>query len=258
MLPRISYVIFGVQRSGTTLLCECLKRTGLAGVPEEYFLSSKYGGPWTKMQGEEATRDFIEQVFTKGATPNGVFGINIMWNYFDEVVEKLHEIPEYSVLPLDLLLKKLFPNLHYIWMIRRDKVRQAVSWAKAAQTGIYASYQLERQKPKQKPIFDFNLLDNLHQLILEGEAGWEDYFRQSSIEPHKIYYEDLAVSLEAETFEVIELLGLTVPKGLKIDNLPIIKQADEINEEWVQKYNDMRKAEQKPGEIRGASPYPSG
>ena len=207
--------------------------------------------------GGEARREFIEQVLAKGTTPNGVFGINIMWNYLIEVVEKLHELPEYSSVPRHLLLKNLFPNLHHIWMIRRDKVRQAVSWAKAGQTGIYASYQLERQEPKQKPFFDFELIDNLHHLVLEGEAGWENHFGQCSLEPYKVYYEDLVVSYESKTIEVLEFLGLAAPKEFKIEDLPVKKQADAVNEEWVQKYNEMRKTQQEPGEMRRTSPRPS-
>ena len=108
-------------------------------------------------------------------------------------------------------------------MIRRDKVRQAVSWAKVGQIGIYASYQLEHQEPKQKPLFDFELIDSLRRLVLEGEVGWENYFRQCSVEPYKVYYEDLAISYESKTIEVLELLGLTAPKGFKIEDLPVKK-----------------------------------
>jgi LPS sulfotransferase NodH len=35
MKPHISYAICAVQRSGSFLLCEALKNTGLAGVPYE-------------------------------------------------------------------------------------------------------------------------------------------------------------------------------------------------------------------------------
>ncbi|MBA2364790.1 MAG: hypothetical protein H0V86_14810, partial [Chloroflexia bacterium] len=37
MHPHTSYLICGTPRSGSFLLCEALKNTGLAGMPEEYF-----------------------------------------------------------------------------------------------------------------------------------------------------------------------------------------------------------------------------
>jgi hypothetical protein len=39
-LPRRSYLICANQRSGSTLLCEALTGTGIAGRPEEYFLAA--------------------------------------------------------------------------------------------------------------------------------------------------------------------------------------------------------------------------
>jgi LPS sulfotransferase NodH len=41
--PRLCYVICAVQRSGSSLLCDALKNTGLAGFPEEYFLDNGQG-----------------------------------------------------------------------------------------------------------------------------------------------------------------------------------------------------------------------
>src|SRR4051794_33551393 len=35
--PTCSYLVCATPRSGSTLLCEALKSTGVAGVPEEYF-----------------------------------------------------------------------------------------------------------------------------------------------------------------------------------------------------------------------------
>src|SRR5579872_7291023 len=35
--PQISYLVCGTPRCGSSLLCETLKNTGIAGRPEEYF-----------------------------------------------------------------------------------------------------------------------------------------------------------------------------------------------------------------------------
>lgn len=242
MRPRLSYCVFGVQRSGSSLLCECLKATGLAGAPEEFFMAWE-DGPWAQAQGVATRHEFLAKVLEKGTTPNGIFGIKIMWNYFCEIVAKLQQLPEYAGVPQERLLQTLFPNLHCIWMIRRDNVRQAVSWAKAIQTGIYASYQIEYQKPRQKPTFDFRLIDNLLNVILQGELGWANYFRQCGVEPFKVFYEDFTASCESKTADVLRHLGLDVPSDLKIGKLALQKQADAVNEEWVVKYRALKAAE---------------
>lgn len=242
MRPRFYYGVFGVQRSGTSLLCECLKATGVAGVPDEYLMSWE-DGAWAQDHGVATRHEFLRKVLEVGTTPNGVFGIKIMWNYFPEIIEKLRQMPEYAGVPQGRLLQTVFPNLRCVWMIRRDNVRQAISWAKAIQTGIYASYQLENQKPRRKPAFDFRLIDNLHKVILQGEIGWANYFRQCDIDPFKVFYEDLAAGRESKTIEVLGYLGLEAPRDLKLNKLPLEKQADAANEDWVRKYNAVKAAE---------------
>src|SRR5919204_6001172 len=42
--PSRSYLICATPRSGSTLLCEALKSTGVAGVPDEYFEALRHSG----------------------------------------------------------------------------------------------------------------------------------------------------------------------------------------------------------------------
>jgi len=158
MKPHTSYAICAVQRSGSFLLCEALKNTGLAGNPEEYFLNNGEGwedGSWARQYGVTSRPDYLQLVLEKGTTTNGVFGIKIMWNYYHDMFKRLQELPEYKGKEAPQLLAALFPNVHYIWIVRGDKVRQAVSWARAAQTGIYAQSTEAAPVPKLEPTFDF-------------------------------------------------------------------------------------------------------
>ncbi|MGZ5376146.1 MAG: Stf0 family sulfotransferase, partial [Solirubrobacterales bacterium] len=44
MKPARSYLVCATPRSGSTLLCEALKSTGVAGRPEEYFEALRQSG----------------------------------------------------------------------------------------------------------------------------------------------------------------------------------------------------------------------
>jgi LPS sulfotransferase NodH len=172
--PDISYVICAVQRSGSFLLCEALKNTGLAGNPEEYFLNGEGWEDrwWARQHGVTSRSDYLHLVHEKGTSPNGVFGTKIRWNYFQTMLKSLRVLPDYREMEAPQLMAAVFPNVHYIWITRRDKVRQAVSWAKAAQTDIYAVSKGKMPEPKHEPEFDFAFIDQLYQLVLEGETGW--------------------------------------------------------------------------------------
>src|SRR5215212_8644928 len=99
-----------------------------------------------------------------------------MWNDFHRMLNSLQQLVEYKDLDAPELMASLFPNVHYIWIVRRDKIRQAVSWAKAGQTNVYAWPKGDTPVSKREPKFDFEFIDLLYDLIVEGEAGWQSFF----------------------------------------------------------------------------------
>lgn len=240
-----SYIICAVQRSGSFLLCEALKNTGLAGVPEEYFLYKENedyweNGRWAKQYGVTSRSEFINLVLEKGTTANGAFGTKLMWNYFAHVIRCLQILPAYREMEAPQLLGALLPNLHYIWIVRDDKVRQAVSWAIAAQTDIYAAWQAKVRQPRQEPVFDFGQIDLLYNLVLEGEAGWQAFFQASKITPLRVVYEELVDGYEATALQVLDYLSIPYPQNLIFGKKRMKQQATALNDEWADKYREMK------------------
>ena len=246
MKPQISYVICAVQRSGSFLLCEALKNTGLAGFPEEYFLNVKGWEDhiWAHQHGVTSRQDYLNLVFKQGTSPNGVFGTKVMWNYFHIMLNSLSELPEYQELDAPHLMASLFPNIHYIWIVRRDKVRQAVSWAKAGQTDVYAWQKGEIPVSKREPSFDFEFIDQLYNLVLEGEAGWQSFFEACGVKPFRVEYEELVDAYEPTALRILDYLNVSYPKNLVFGERKLQKQADALNEMWVQKYIQMKQAKE--------------
>ena len=108
-------------------------------------------------------------------------------------------------------LNAIFPDLHYIFLIRRNKVRQAVSWWKAIQTGVWSS---EQQSQRQEPEYKFEAIDHLVQEIVLREAGWQEYFMEAGITPLSLTYEEVVVEPEQATGAVLGFLGLSVPSEI--------------------------------------------
>src|SRR5437763_8800540 len=151
-----SYLVCATPRSGSTLLCELLKETGVAGRPEEYFEARSHTGvpphpgdylddlPRTgagirddttpprapehsSLLGLSSYRDHLIRTFRVGSSDNGVFGAKLMWRNLPDLRALTATLPEYANLELYDLLERLFHHPRYVWMTRRDKVRQAVS-----------------------------------------------------------------------------------------------------------------------------------
>ena len=66
----ISYMICATPRSGSTLLCEALRNTGLAGYPDEYF-GPMHVDRWNEKWGTSSEKDYLEMVLQYGKGDNG-------------------------------------------------------------------------------------------------------------------------------------------------------------------------------------------
>jgi trehalose 2-sulfotransferase len=241
MNPAISYIIASVQRSGTHLLCSILRSTGIAGSPEEYFLS-KPGETWEKRWGTPSRVAYVEQVLRQNTAANGVFGTVVMWSYFERMLQMFQEIPEYKSLNGAQLLGAVLRNPKYIWMRRRNHVEQAVSWAMACQTGIWTQKSEEKSQPSAAPQFDFKVIDEWCKRITAHDEGWSNYFRENQIEPLVLFYEDVVASRCTAAERVLEFLGLPFPPGMEIPPPAVEKQATQISEEWAARYLKLKTA----------------
>src|ERR1044072_8005882 len=114
-----AYLVLASQRSGSTLLVESLRATGLAGEPGEFFqylpTTSQSPQPRQWFEGvageltvgmlgsldeakpdlatPESWRDYIRTV---GRTPNGIWGGKLMWNQTPLLMQRAQGLPDRS------------------------------------------------------------------------------------------------------------------------------------------------------------------
>ena len=224
----ISYLVCATQRSGSTLLCELLKGTEVAGTPDEYFEGLRATGlprqpreyfetpevadiaerlapshPGTP----EAPGDFegwFPYVLQRGVTPNGVFGSKMMWNYFDDFRARILELPGLEDRQFNDALSEVFPNLKIIFVRRRDKVAQAVSLWKAIQTQQWRGGDDDERKEAPSAEYDFRALSHLVDLLHRWDARWEDWFHATGREPIRVIYEEFTDARAATVGRVLD------------------------------------------------------
>lgn len=276
MRPCRSYLICATPRSGSTLLCEALTNTAIAGHPQEYFEALKSTGLPKRPQdyfadftspdiveilGSYSRIDdrptqfaqydvssyayYLEKVFEEGTTPNGVFGAKLMWSYLDDFVAYLSDILFCKEMPVPQLLSTVFPNLHYIWVIREDKVQQAVSLWKAIQTWTWKQESSSADKqPARELHFHFAAIDHLVQQITRDEAAWQRYFATNGIQPFPVVYEELIRAYEKTALSILDYLSIPIPDNHLFAERRMKQQADALSDEWVQRYRYLKKQEQ--------------
>jgi LPS sulfotransferase NodH len=272
MRPHTSYLIYATPRSGSFLLCEALINTRLAGNPTDYF---NPWHTWRLLQCPRATNyaTCLASILQVGSSPNGVFGGKIMWPFFNDLIGHLKGISGYEELPLPELMAVAFPNLHSIYVTRRDKVRQAISYYKALRTDYWAPaeswqpfYQVvsslggdigtpigeqNRQSNVKEPAFDFDALDYTVKCIEKDELEMQQYFAACGVQPFKVVYEDFVQAYEETALQILDYLHIPIPKDLVFVERKMKKQANEQSEEWVHLYHQLKRQQEEKQQIAG-------
>lgn len=235
-LPHTTYLIFFTPRSGSYLLCEALTMSGLAGFPGEYFSATqmdRLGKRW----GVSRQSDYLEALFRNRTTANGIFGAKVTWRHFGAFVAKSRDIEGCRALPRAVLASALLPDLRYVWLTRRDKLRQAISFSKALQTGVW-SVTGPDIADRPDPQYDPGSITGLLQRIKDDEMRTRTYFSDNGIEPFTVVYEDFVSRYESTCSELLKYLGVEPPGELRLPIPTLTKQRDSQNEEWIRRYQE--------------------
>jgi LPS sulfotransferase NodH len=265
MIPRLSYIICKNPRSGSWLLAECLRKTGIVGNPLEAFNLEPEGDNeanrcrrWgIPLPSESTYKKYLSKVIEEGTTDNGIFGMESMWDHFQVLPAKLSTIAAYNGLATPEIMRRAFPNLHYIRLIRRDKVRQAISYYRAVKSDIWRIENKNNlQSHKMPPVpFDPVAIMQWEQGFIEREARWENYFKESGQKPFVVFYEDLAANYEETIIRVLEYLHIPDARSIKIPPPQYKKLSDELTEDMVQRYLEYKRTQApKPAAVQAAPP----
>jgi Uncharacterized protein conserved in bacteria len=253
-VPEVSYIIFTTPRSGSTFLCDLLRKTKLAGKPGEHFLH------WYRTECKPEQINPIEAPFRllpptlqlqraiKRGTRDGVFGVKVMSSYFGFVETSIQNLSGLVNRPARESFEFIFPNLHYIFLSRRSKIQQSVSLARAVLSNEWRrdlwspfSKILENipATPKRKSgelLYDFDKILGFYKEMCRQDQEWNDYFKKAEIEPYLVIYEDLLQNVDGSVKTILKYLGRKIEGELKLSRIFLKKQGDSINEEWSERF----------------------
>lgn len=240
--PTQCYALCAVARSGAHLLTGALQATHLAGRPLQYFhdrLAHKYAARY----GLDAARDFSQYVrglISNASTANGVFGFRIESWDVAPLVTRLRESGEFA--PDDAgeteLLRAAFPRLRCIQLTREDKLRQAISRARAMQTNLWVAGKEESVIDEAR--FDPALIDQCLAATVRAEELWSEFFARSDLDPLAITYEELCADYPDTVRRVLDFLRIRPSRHFDLGPPRTTRQADALTEEWVERYRAVR------------------
>jgi len=219
-----TYVVCASSRSGSTLLCDLLHGTERLGVPAEYMsLSPERRTRFAERLGvppdTRLTRGtYLRALIRRRTSDEGFFGMKLL---FGQLVQRgggrtMHQLMRGSRL---------------VWMRRRDRLAQAVSFSIAARTRRF-SRTAGTEETVDPGAFDAILVNASLGHVSAEDTGWAVYFAESGITPYEVYYEDLLADTDRVCAGVCAHIGLADPPRFLLDQAGTARQESEINDAW--------------------------
>ncbi|MBA2595174.1 MAG: hypothetical protein H0V00_00925 [Chloroflexia bacterium] len=253
MIQPPNYLVLATPRSGSTLLGQGLQATGVAGDPKEFFGHKM--AFWMERWGTPTLPAYTARLIQVRATPNGVFGAKLLYGQLQHLERTARQDPELADLPLAEIMTRLFPHLHWVWVTRDDKVRQAISWFKARQTGVWGQDRgrdtvklgaawRRGDEPLQpgELVFHYDGIAALFRQAEAEDAAIGRFFADSGIEPFHVVYGEFSPRYEETVFDLLRWLGVESPSDLKLPRPRTTKLADDRTEEWVAHFQELQTA----------------
>lgn len=133
----------------------------------------------------------------------------------------------------------VFPGCRYVRVTRRDRDRQAVSWAVADQLNRWSSDDPRSTKTIADFVYDFDTVDRFRRRLDEDEARWDELLAAMGVDVLTVVYEDLLRSYPEAVAAVAAHAGVT----LAPDEVPpprLARQSNERSEQILALYRRDR------------------
>ena len=240
--PARCYIVAATPRTGSTLLCQALADRGV-GVPMEYLNAMQIRdweartapavwvrwthralrGPAVHAAGrgwwsDQRLAGYLARIRARRTTADGWFGLKIHH----------HHLQAWFVRPGRDIGAVLAPR-RWLWIRRRDRIAQAVSWFRALRSGRWASW----QRPGRPVRYSHRAIARRLAAIEAAEAGWVRFFTRGSVVPEVLYYEDLVAAWPRTLARAYTALGAP-PQPAPRPRLE--RLADRRSAAWVQRF----------------------
>ncbi len=234
-----NFLICSTPRTGSSLLCYVLKQTNIAGMrtrgfptAQEFILKFQLDHKALSFSRSSDIELFLRRLFDVTRTKNGMGGFKLMWEQLSYVYEQAQGLLAGSCV---YDMHRFFPpGIRYIWLIRKDELRQTVSWAKAIQTNAWDSQQQLKYTGSCR--FNFYQIRNLLYMIKERNRQWALFFEHNHIHPLVITYEEFIADLSGTVRLILDYLDADYSPQIQVQNNYFFRQSDRVNEWWVMKF----------------------
>ncbi|HSE74972.1 MAG TPA: Stf0 family sulfotransferase [Dongiaceae bacterium] len=212
------YMICATARSGSNYLCQLLASTQVLGNPLEYFNTAGRRRQ-TDPNYPSDRRAQIDLVRSIGATPNGIYAVKILPPQLTSVENRID-------------LFRHLPNLTLFRLGRRDLLGQAISLARARQTGQYIASHPRTGAPtySQAQIRACIAALREQESMLDGRIG------RLGLKPYRFHYEDILRDPQQVVDRIASLMGIALPVAIDRALVTHTIQRDDSTIVWRERF----------------------
>lgn len=222
--PRRTLLLCSHPRSGSTLLGETLHGIGGFGCPLEYLhvgFRPKFMARWQA----PTLSALLEATYRHRTDVGGVLSAKLFWLDIEDLLAELapplwqrfkgrgaETVPAAAYRELHGLLRDCFPEPTFVYLSRRDRVRQAISAWVAIQNRQWRSIpDLPAPTATGSVEYDYERIHGLIALADHCNGHWRNFFAANAIQPLALAYEDLVAPDSPALRGLLAALGYTGP-----------------------------------------------
>lgn len=234
-----NYFILFSPRSGSNMVCGILEKAGI-GRPIEAF--SPHANFHNKMQWNIDYSDpyqFMAKVIDY-QTVNGILGMKFSVMLFHEFLRVARQLlgDDFKGLNDFEVTEVFFPDAKYIHIQRKDKVKQAVSLAKALQNGIWIENEEEDQEYKKyllPALYDQEHIECCFDLSLCGDVFWIQYLNKYNVPHLSLFYEDIIANYDEKINQIFRFIGV---REKQVPSPKTQRQANKQSDKWIIRFTE--------------------
>ena len=230
-LPERVYTLATVPRTGSTYVSHILWRSGCLGAPLEY-LNFLPGSPYAMAhQRPDEQAALWRSILHRRTSPDGVFGVKC----FSLQLRELQRDNPSLLLEVFATIFRPGRKASVVRLKRRDTVAHAISYARAALSGVWR----KEQEPSGGASVEYSAqaIDEARQLLAKQEADWDMLLREVGVEPLTLWYEDAVERPEETVASVARFLNVELNPTAQVAIPQVQKQAAEPSKLWAERYS---------------------
>lgn len=171
---------------------------------------------------DSSWRAYLNRAAELNTTPNGVFGIKMHWNQYDEHMLQRGLTADFWKAPIK-----------WVRITRENEVLQAISLVRAEQSNQWNS----NMSATSEPIYNEQQIVDALRTISDANKSWDQYFLKHQINPLHLTYEQLTRDMSSTVHQIMGHINT------HIEDVPAPqtkRQSDGSSSRWERQFLDAR------------------